>query len=112
MLNPYEPPTTKIIPTTIQRKSGSGNWYFLLLPISVAYTFVARELAGPISERGAPNQDNLVFFGLLLFFWPFLAILAIAVLQSLCRIRGYLESALGFLAWMISCVIPFLIGPK
>jgi hypothetical protein len=83
----------------------------LLIPFACWYTSVAREYAGP-GFTGAPNQGAMVAFFLLAVMWPFIAIAVFALFKRILDIRGLAADSLGFLAWLTSSAIPFLIGMK
>ena len=86
-------------------------WYLLLIPASICFTFVAREIAGP-GLTTAPNQGAMVVFFLASITWPVIAIVIIGIIRWVTGVRGILASSLGLLAWAASCVLPFWIGMK
>jgi hypothetical protein len=88
-----------------------GMWYMLLIPVACAYASAAREYAGP-GFTDAPNQGAMVAFFLMVVAWPFIAIAIIAIFRRILRIRGIAADSLGFLAWLASSAVPFLIGMK
>jgi len=118
MANPYQAPapdsaTTfpSIASETSTRRSAVGFWYFLLIPASLLYTFAAREIAGP-GYTTAPNQGAMVVFFVASLAWPIVAIVFMAVIRSMAKVRGVSASICGLLSLIASSIVPFLVGMK
>lgn len=88
-----------------------GFWYFVLLPAGLLYTVVVREMAGA-GYTSSPNQNAMVVFFLAQLAWPAISLIPLWVIQHFARIRGVWANLIGFVAWALSCAIPFWIGMK
>ena len=118
MANPREHPQgddmasgSHSIQPSADRDWTRGVWYLLLIPVACLYAWAAREFAGP-GFTGAPNQGAMVVFFLLAVAWPFIAIGVVAIIRRVAHIRGMRGDCLGFLSWIVSSAVPFLIGMK
>lgn len=112
--DPHNDDSSKIVPprTSASFDIRSGG-FLLLVPMALAYTWFARDLAGP-GYTTAPNQNAMLVFGLFAFAWPILAMASLCVLWWLFRVpvNGRLSLLFGLACWLVSSTIPFWIGMK
>jgi hypothetical protein len=89
----------------------NAGWYLLILPAGVIYNLFARMLAGP-GYTTAPNQGAMLVFGLLLFAWPITSILLMTAIARMFKIGGMLSIPIAVVAWILGCIMPFMIGMR